>query len=97
MLYSLMRESRVVIEYDGRAYGFDALSNYNAGTSYEEFKANRRTIHRRSNYAYSKITAQSPSSISLTLNFSSNALEGLFFRVDGVYRDRRNVSDALVQ
>lgn len=92
MLYSLMRESRVVIEYDGRAYGFDALSDYTAGTSYEEFKANRRTIHRRSNYAYSKITAQSPSSISLTLNFSSNALEGLFFElmgfieIDGMYQ-----------
>ena len=83
MLYSLMRESRVVIEYDGRAYGFDALSSYNAGTSYEEFKTNRRTIHRRTNYAYSKITAQSPSSISLTLNFSKNVLEALFFELLG--------------
>lgn len=83
MLYSLMRESRIVIEYEGRAYGFDALSNYNAGTSYEEFKTNRRTLHRRSNYAHSKITAQAPSSISLALNFSSNALEGIFFELMG--------------
>lgn len=92
MMYSLLRESRVVIEYDGRAYGFDALSNYTAGTSYEEFKTLRRTLHRRSNYAYSKITAQAPSSISLALNFSANALEGLFFdllgfkKVGGAYR-----------
>lgn len=79
MNYSLMRESRVVIIFEGRAYGFDALANYSAETSYEEYKTLRRTIHRRKNYAYSKIVSQNPSSINLAINFAQGGIESNFF------------------
>lgn len=79
MFYSLMRESKIVIEYDGRGYHFDALSNYDVRTSYEEFKTLRRTVHRRTNYADSIINAQTPSSISLAVNFSNTLTEANFF------------------
>lgn len=79
MYYSLMRESKVIVEYDGRAFHFDALSNYDVQTSYEEFKTLRRTIHRRTNYADSIINAQTPSSISLAINFSNTLTEANFF------------------
>lgn len=87
MNYSLLRESRVVIVFDGRAYGFDALSNYSAETSYEEFKTLRRTVHRRKNYAYSKIIAQTPSSINLAINFAQGGLESNFFDWMGYERN----------
>ncbi|MFP9170031.1 hypothetical protein ACLI2G_14700, partial [Enterococcus faecalis] len=79
MFYSLMRESKIVIEYDGRGYHFDALSNYDASTSFQEFKTLRRTIHNRTNYADSIINAQDPSSISLAINFSTTLIESNFF------------------
>lgn len=79
MFYSLMRESKIVVEYDGRGYHFDALSNYDVRTSYEEFKTLRRTVHRRTNYADSIINAQTPSSISLAVNFSNTLTEANFF------------------
>lgn len=79
MYYSLMRESKVIVEYDGRAFHFDALSNYDIQTSYEEFKTLRRTVHRRTNYADSIINAQTPSSISLAVNFSNTLTEANFF------------------
>lgn len=78
MYYSLMRESKVIVEYDGRAFHFDALSNYDIQTSYEEFKTLRRTVHRRTNYADSIINAQTPSSISLAVNFSNTLTEANF-------------------
>ena len=74
-----MRESKVIVEYDGRAFHFDALSNYDIQTSYEEFKTLRRTVHRRTNYADSIINAQTPSSISLAINFSNTLTEANFF------------------
>lgn len=74
-----MRESKVIVEYDGRAFHFDALSNYDIQTSYEEFKTLRRTVHRRTNYADSIINAQTPSSISLAVNFSNTLTEANFF------------------
>lgn len=86
MIYSLMRESRVVIMYEGRAYGFDALANYSAETSFREFKTLRRTLHRRSNYAHSKITAQEPTSISLAINFANGSVESNFFDWLGMQR-----------
>ncbi|QXV84317.1 minor tail protein [Escherichia phage SelmaRatti] len=86
MFYSLMRESKIVIEYDGRGYHFDALSNYDVRTSYEEFKTLRRTVHRRTNYADSIINAQTPSSISLAVNFSNTLTEANFFEWLGFYR-----------
>lgn len=91
MIYSLMRESRVVIVYDGRAYGFDALANYNVETSFQEFKTLRRTIHRRTNYAHSKITAQDPTSISLALNFANGSIESNFFDWMGFTRRDRTL------
>ncbi|EJT0117227.1 hypothetical protein NVX19_003478 [Salmonella enterica] len=87
MFYSLMRESKVIVEFDGRAYHFDALSNYDARTSYEEFKTLRRTLHRRTNYADSIINVQSPSSISLALNFSNTLTEANFFAWMGFERE----------
>ena len=88
MIYSLMRESRVVIVYDGRAYGFDALSNYNVETSFQEYKTLRRTIHNRANYAHSKITAQAPTSISLAINFANGQVESNFFDLLGFKRHK---------
>ncbi|UGO55650.1 putative minor tail protein [Escherichia phage JLBYU43] len=87
MFYALMRESKIVVEYDGRAYHFDALSNYDINTSYEEFKTLRRTIHRRTNYADSIINAQTPSSISLAINFSNTLTEANFFEWMGFDRE----------
>lgn len=87
MFYSLMRESKIVIEYDGRGYHFDALSNYDASTSFQEFKTLRRTIHNRTNYADSIINAQDPSSISLAINFSTTLIESNFFDWMGFTRE----------
>lgn len=74
-----MRESRVVIIFEGRAYGFDALSNYSAEVSYEEYKVLRRTLHRRKNYSHSKIVSQNPTSINLAINFAQGGIESNFF------------------
>ena len=82
-----MRESKVIVEYDGRAYHFDALSNYDVSTSYEEYKTLRRTLHRRTNYADSIINVQSPSSISLAINFSNTLTEANFFEWLGFARE----------
>lgn len=92
MAYSLMRESRVVVVYDGRAYGFDALANYNAETSFREYKALRRTLHSRTNYSYSKITAQDPTSISLSVNFANGGIESNFFDWLGFSREGSSLS-----
>lgn len=86
MYYSLMRESKVIVEYDGRAYHFDALANYNVSTSFEEFKTLRRTVHKRTNYADSNIVAQTPSSLSLAINFSNTLTEANFFEWMGFER-----------
>ena len=82
-----MRESKIVVEYDGRGYHFDALSNYDASTSFQEFKTLRRTIHNRTNYADSIINAQDPSSISLAINFSTTLIESNFFDWMGFTRE----------
>jgi hypothetical protein len=84
MHYSLIRESKVVIEYNGRAYNFDAMANFNGDTSYAEYKSQRKTLHRKTNYADSRITQMDPSSLSLTLNLSSNLLEFTFFELLGM-------------
>lgn len=92
MAYSLMRESRVVVVYEGRAYGFDALANYNAETSFREYKTLRRTLHSRSNYSHSKITAQDPTSISLAVNFANGGIESNFFDWLGFSRTGSSIS-----
>lgn len=92
MAYSLMRESRVVVVYEGRAYGFDALANYSAETSFQEYKTLRRTIHNRTNYSYSKITAQDPTSISLSINFAQGKIESNFFDWLGFSREGSSLS-----
>lgn len=80
MHYSLLRESRVVIQYEGRAYEFDALSNVNAGIDYQEYKTTRKTLHKRRNYPLSKVVSKNPSNISLAVNLTDNQLEINFFR-----------------
>lgn len=79
MNYSLLRESRVVVLYEGRTYEFDAHANVSAGIEYQEYKVNRKTLHKRRNYPYSKVTAKNPASISLALNLTDNRLETKFF------------------
>lgn len=86
MKYSLIRESKVVVEYEGRALQFDALANFNADTSYEEFQTLRKTIHKHTNYKDSRIVGQNPTNISLTVNLTTNFLEGKFFEWLGFNR-----------
>lgn len=86
MNYSLLRESKVIVFYDGRTYEFDALSNVSAGVDFQEYKTNRKTIHRKSNYAISKITAQNPSSVSLSVYITSTLVETNFFKWMGMER-----------
>lgn len=83
MNYSLLRESRVVIHYDGRAYEFDALSNVSTNLDYQEYKVTRKTLHRKRNYSLSKVVAKNTSSISLAVNLTDNTLEKLFFDLLG--------------
>lgn len=80
MQYSLLRESRVVVIHDGRAYEFDALSNVSASIDYTEYKSNRKTLHKKRNYPLSKVTAKNTTSISLAVNLTDNLLEANFYR-----------------
>ncbi|QHJ82337.1 MAG: hypothetical protein [Bacteriophage sp.] len=86
MKYSLIRESKVVMLYEGREYHFSALSNFNADTSYTEYKIQRKTLHARTSYADSKITEMNASSFSLTLNLTSNFLEFNMLEILGMER-----------
>lgn len=86
MKYSLIRESKVVVEYQGRAFQFDALANLNADTSFEEYNTLRKTLHMHTNYADSKIVAKNVSNLSLTVNLTTNFLEGMFFEWLGMNR-----------
>lgn len=79
MHYSLLREAKIVIFYNGRAFDFDAHANIGASLDFEEYKNNRRTLHRKSNYPVSKITTQNPVSVSLAINLTNNLLETAFF------------------
>ncbi|EJB4242425.1 hypothetical protein MT068_001516 [Salmonella enterica] len=87
MFYALMRESKIVVEYDGRGYHFDALANYDISTSFREYKTLRRTIHNRTNYADSIVNAQDPTSLSLAINFSTTLIESNFFDWMGFKRE----------
>lgn len=80
MNYSFLRESRVVVMYQGRAFEFDALSDISATLDYEEYKTTRKTLHKRRNYPISRIVAKNPSNISLAVNITDNFLEKNFFR-----------------
>lgn len=86
MHYPMLRESRVVIWDNGRAFCFDALSSYSSTTSYEEYKTTRRTLHKRTNYAYSKIVAKDATSISLNVNFTNSYSELALFEWLGLDR-----------
>lgn len=86
MKYSLIRESKVVVEYQGRAFQFDALANLNADTSFEEYNTLRKTLHMHTNYADSKIVGKNVSNLSLTVNLTTNFLEGMFFEWLGMNR-----------
>ncbi|ATS94099.1 minor tail protein [Pectobacterium phage DU_PP_V] len=88
MIYPILRESRVVIEYEGRAFTMDALSSFSGSTSYGEYKSLRKTIHNRSNYAYSKIVQQEPSSISIQTPFTMGGVEGLLLHLLGWDTDK---------
>ncbi len=79
MHYSLLRETSVVRVDKGRAFNFDAHANVTAGLDYEEYKSNRRTLHKKSNYPVSRITTQNPVSVSLAINLTNNFLETAFF------------------
>lgn len=80
MNYSLLRESRVVIRYEGRAYEFDALSNVSANLDYQEYKSTRKTLHKKRNYPVSRTTAINTTDISLAVNLTDNLLEVNFFK-----------------
>lgn len=80
MRYSLLRESRVLVVYEGRVFEFDALSSLSANLDYQEVKMNRKTIHKKSNYPYSRVVAKNPTSISLAVNLTDNCLEENFFK-----------------
>lgn len=86
MSYSFLRESRLIIEYEGRRYGFSALSNMNYDSTMNEFKVNRKTLHKKSNYPVSIVTGYNPVTLSLILNFSDNGLESMFFEWLGMER-----------
>lgn len=87
MSYSFIRESRLIIEYEGRRYGFSALANMSYDSTMNEFKVNRKTLHRKSNYPVSIVTGYNPVTLSLILNFSDNGLESMFFEWLGMERD----------
>lgn len=78
MSYSLLRETKVIVVYEGRVFDFDAHANVSAGLSYQEYKSNRRTLHRKTNYPTSRVTMQDPISISLAVNLTNNKLESAF-------------------
>lgn len=80
MKYSLLRESRVLVVYEGRVFEFDALSSLSANLDYQEVKMNRKTIHKKSNYPYSRVVSKNPTSISLAVNLTDNCLEENFFK-----------------
>lgn len=87
MKYSLIRESKVVMIYEGREYRFDALSNFDVDTSYTEYRSQRKTLHNRTSYPDSKITEMNASSFSLTLNLTSNFLEFNLLEILGMERN----------
>lgn len=89
MKYSLIRESKVVMFYEGREYQFDALSNFDVDTSFSEYKAQRKTLHNRTSYPDSKVTEMNPSTFSLTLNLTSNFLEFTMLELLGMVRNDR--------
>lgn len=91
MSYSFLRESRLIIEFEGRRYGFSALSTMNYDSTMNEFKVNRKTLHRKSNYPVSIVTGYNPVTLSLILNFTDNGLESMFFEWLGMLRNNNTL------
>lgn len=87
MSYSFLRESKIIIEYQGRRYGFSALSTMNYDTTMAEYKVSRRTVHGKGNYPVSIVTGFNPVTLSLIVNFTENSLESMFFEWLGMKRD----------
>ncbi|QPB12131.1 hypothetical protein [Providencia phage PSTCR5] len=87
MSYSFLRESKIIIEHEGRRYAFSALSTMNYDTTMAEYKVNRRTVHGKSNYPVSIVTGFNPVTLSLIVNFSNNSLESMFFEWLGMGRE----------
>lgn len=87
MNYALLRESKVlIVDEMARVFEFDALASISLDLAYEEYRTTRKTLHSRRNYPISKTTAQSSSSLSLTVNLTDNHLEASFFEWMGFSR-----------
>lgn len=91
MSYSFLKESKVIIEHEGRRYAFSALSTMNFDTTMAEYKVNRRTVHGKSNYPVSIVTGFNPVTLSLIVNFSNNSLESMFFEWLGMERKENSL------
>lgn len=79
MNYSLLRESKVIVVKNGRAFEFDALADISATLDYEEYKTTRKTLHKKRSYPISKVVAKNVTDVSLAVNLTDNFLESYFF------------------
>ncbi len=91
MRYSLERQGRVIVVYQGVAMEFDAIASFTVEAQLREYRANRRTLHKKSNYSEAVVTGMEPVTLSLTTNFTDNNLEKVFFLLMGMQEVEHNL------
>lgn len=80
----LLRDSKVVINFEERAYVLSALSQISGGTSIGEVSQKRKTLFSNTPKQHSTTARVNPSTVSLQLNVTDTATEQLFFRLVGL-------------
>lgn len=90
MKRQLLRNSKVVIEFDKRAYILSALSQISGGTSLAEVSQKRKTLFSNTPKQHSTTARINPSTISLQVNVTDTRIEQLFFELAGLVVDDEN-------
>lgn len=98
MSKQLLRNSRVVIQYDERVYTLNALSQFSASTSLGEVTKKRKTLFSNTARQHTHTDRINSTTTSLEVYLTDNYLESLFFELvglDSAYGQRANLPSSV--
>lgn len=89
----LLRDSRVVLRYNGREYVLPSVSSIDAEMSYNEYSGSRKTLFNKAGHSrYSLVSEVRATSVSMSMYLNNPAVDGVFFELLGLTRKGNSYS-----
>lgn len=86
MSYSLLRDSRVVIHFNGEWYFFDAISDLTFSQTFDRVTNNRKTLHSKNSRPLALVGSKNTANVSMDILCTNSGAETVFLEMVGMIK-----------